>query len=660
MTSPFSNYTYVRHLGQGAFGSAFLVKDDSTSKLYCVKEILLTRAEQTQSAFNELRLLSLTTLSPFLVHYHQFVRQSDRAFILMEYCEGGSVADLITKYNCLGQSIPNDLIWRILFSVLKGLNFIHSQVVHRDIKPDNILFLTTDTSSSPIKICDFGLSKDLDESMATMTGTLLYLSPEVIKQEKYGKSVDFWGLGVVLFQLCTGKLPFASLEEILFSQVQGLPAEKAEFSEIILGLLEKDSSKRFDYQSIMALPTVKKQFETISFKSDQQSQKSSINQIDFEIDTEKELELPCQNNSSCFVNYFKSKFSTNIWSVLIVLLLSFCFSISNSDNYLILLSISFPSFNLLFPISAVFYSTSLSCFLFSLISFLLNFEILKMKALPFVLISVAFLIAWTISLLKFSVKFSPQILFVWNFNIFASIFFSLFVNLYIVFSAFNYHFSLFSLLIIVSFSVFLTTLLFKPKFLPHFPPFFMTYFVVSLLTHVFDSIISNNLSLLSVIIVSHGSISPLLFKTFGFVSVINGNCRVHLHQFSLLFNYFLSRFAILIPLIWIYFGHASFVPFLFVFSIIISSRFHLFFNFVPSVLLFIVPPFVFLAFFTLENISNTFLVGFLLLTLCVLALWTFLVPKCKQVEFRNYNYLLLLIGILFQLCFFFIWIFMLR
>lgn len=130
----------------------------------------------------------------------------------MEFVGGGELYDCI-----VGRSRFSELeCFDVVYPILKGIRYLHMLgIVHRDIKPENILCGNT---ASDIKICDFGLSKFVlpSERMKIPCGTLAYLAPEIISETGYGKGADMWSLGIVVYLLLRGKLPFSGSTKAKF------------------------------------------------------------------------------------------------------------------------------------------------------------------------------------------------------------------------------------------------------------------------------------------------------------------------------------------------------------------------------------------------------------------------------------------------------------
>ena len=205
-------YRLERELGRGAMGTVYLAKDPTISRELAIKTLALAQApagrEQeaiTERFFKEAEAVG-RLVHPNIVSIHDAGREHDLAYIAMDYVPGQSLDAWTGKSDLLP-------VWEVLdmaAQVADALAYAHSRnVVHRDIKPGNIIY---DRDSGVAKITDFGVARLIDSS-GTRTGTVLgtpsYMSPEQVAGKKADGRSDLFSLGVTLYQLLTGSLPFA-------------------------------------------------------------------------------------------------------------------------------------------------------------------------------------------------------------------------------------------------------------------------------------------------------------------------------------------------------------------------------------------------------------------------------------------------------------------
>lgn len=226
-------------VGAGTFGNVYAAMSLDTGQLMAVKEIRLqdpnlipTVAAQIGEEMSVLEVLD----HPNIVSYNGIEVHRDRVYIFMEYCSGGSLANLLEH----GRIEDEQVIMVYALQMLEGLCYLHeSGIAHRDIKPENILL----DHNGIVKYVDFGAAKVIARQGRTMaadlhatkpnrsmTGTPMYMSPEIIKGENLGRAgaVDVWSLGCVVLEMATGRRPWANLDNewaIMYNIAQGNPPQ---------------------------------------------------------------------------------------------------------------------------------------------------------------------------------------------------------------------------------------------------------------------------------------------------------------------------------------------------------------------------------------------------------------------------------------------------
>ncbi|XP_058025485.1 microtubule-associated serine/threonine-protein kinase 4 isoform X2 [Ahaetulla prasina] len=228
-----NDFETIKLISNGAYGAVYLVRHKETRQRFAMKKInkqnLILR-NQIQQAFVERDILTFAE-NPFVVSMYCSFETKRHLCMVMEYVEGGDCATLMKNMGPL----PVDMARMYFAETVLALEYLHNYgIVHRDLKPDNLLV----TSMGHIKLTDFGLSKVGLMSMTTnlyeghiekdarefldkqVCGTPEYIAPEVILRQGYGKPVDWWSMGIILYEFLVGCVPFfGDTPEELFGQV---------------------------------------------------------------------------------------------------------------------------------------------------------------------------------------------------------------------------------------------------------------------------------------------------------------------------------------------------------------------------------------------------------------------------------------------------------
>ncbi|BAU13262.1 serine/threonine protein kinase [Leptolyngbya sp. NIES-3755] len=241
-----SNYRILGLVGWGQFGRVYCALDRQTGKFVALKA-LDRAAFPTNQFLRELRFL-VTLQHPNIVMCQAIEHFQGKRFLVMDYCEGGTLRQLMENHQRLHPALSVELIC----DVLAGLEHAHSQgVVHCDIKPENIL-LSLSPEGWIAKISDFGisrLSQDVLPEPANLTGSPAYMAPERFYGQ-YSHSTDLYAVGILLFELLVGYRPFSGLPaELMAAHLNDrvkIPAHiPAAIQSVIFTSLEKLKARRF-------------------------------------------------------------------------------------------------------------------------------------------------------------------------------------------------------------------------------------------------------------------------------------------------------------------------------------------------------------------------------------------------------------------------------
>lgn len=198
-----SNLKFIKVLGKGTFGTVFLVKDDIKNRLFALKVMLKENIQKYElQSFVDLETQILTNLdNDMVLKLVKNIEDPLRIYLLMEYVRGSCMFDAIREMNLLSESDSRFYIACLIVI----LEYLHDRdVVYRDLKPENIII---DEQGYP-KLIDFGCSKILQGRTYTVVGTPHYMAPEIIIGKGYSFQVDYWSLGVILYELLFGTVPF--------------------------------------------------------------------------------------------------------------------------------------------------------------------------------------------------------------------------------------------------------------------------------------------------------------------------------------------------------------------------------------------------------------------------------------------------------------------
>jgi len=255
------DFEMLKVLGKGTFGKVMLGKEKKTGNVFAIKllrkDVILAK-DEVEHTLTENRVLQ-NSKHPFLTELKYSFQTVDRLIFVMEYVNGGELFFHLSREKTFSES-------RSRFygaEITLALKYLHEhKIVYRDLKLENLLI----DSDGHIKITDFGLCKEeisFTDTTKTFCGTPEYLAPEVLEDNDYGHAVDWWGFGVVLYEMLCGRLPFYNrdhevLFELILSEAVRFPTRLTPQSKSILnGLLEKNPAKRLggsvrDAEEVMA------------------------------------------------------------------------------------------------------------------------------------------------------------------------------------------------------------------------------------------------------------------------------------------------------------------------------------------------------------------------------------------------------------------------
>ncbi len=248
-----SRYRILEKVGEGGMGVVYRAEDTRLNRSVALK--FLPRAthasEQARTRFNQEAQAAAALDHPNICTLHDIDESEDHIFIAMAYLEGRTLRERLSA-----ETLPIDEILRIAVQIAEGLGHAHRKgIVHRDIKPANIMV----SPDGHVRIMDFGLARSADHARITRTGltmgTVAYLSPEQARADTVDHRTDIWSLGVVLYEMVTGELPFpgehdqAIIYAILNKEPKPITEHRLDvqpqLQEIIAKSLAKDARERY-------------------------------------------------------------------------------------------------------------------------------------------------------------------------------------------------------------------------------------------------------------------------------------------------------------------------------------------------------------------------------------------------------------------------------
>ncbi|KAG0214044.1 hypothetical protein BGX28_002910 [Mortierella sp. GBA30] len=287
-------YRLVEKMGDGAFSNVYKAHDTKMDRMVAVKVVrkFELNAHQRANILKEVQIMRQLK-HPGIVELYEFSESNEHYFLVLELAPGGELFHRIVKLTYFSEELTR----HVIVQVAQAIRYLHEEkgVIHRDIKPENILFEPIPIIPSPpgakpdeddkedegvfqagiggggigrVKIADFGLSKVVwNEQTMTPCGTVGYTAPEIVKDERYSKSVDMWAMGCVLYTLLCGFPPFydesiqALTEKVARGQYSFLSPWWDEISvsvkDLISHLLCVNPNERYTIDQFLAHPWIK-------------------------------------------------------------------------------------------------------------------------------------------------------------------------------------------------------------------------------------------------------------------------------------------------------------------------------------------------------------------------------------------------------------------
>ncbi|EDQ84600.1 uncharacterized protein MONBRDRAFT_39232 [Monosiga brevicollis MX1] len=243
------DFTYLKVLGQGAFGKVLMAERKANKEIVAIKVLskeAVVDDDDVEATLIERRVLAKASDCAFLTKLHGTFQTPSHLYFVMEFITGGDLMFHAQKV----EKFTEDQARFLVAEICEGLWYLHERgIVYRDLKLDNVML----AGDGHVKIADFGLSKESlwgAATTTTMCGTPGYMAPEIVNEKPYNFSVDWWALGVLLFEMLVGESPFDGddVDEI-FENIQGKEVEipssvSGAAADLIRAFLTRDVAKR--------------------------------------------------------------------------------------------------------------------------------------------------------------------------------------------------------------------------------------------------------------------------------------------------------------------------------------------------------------------------------------------------------------------------------
>ena len=241
-----SHFKSMKVIGKGSFGTISLGIHIPSNNCFAIKQLKkadMMKAKQIDHLRNEIYILNALK-HPFIIRLYGVVQDSRYISLIIDYIPGGELFTILRETGRFGK--PESIFYAA--NVVLAFQYLHSyNIVYRDLKPENLII----DVDGYLKLTDFGFAKIVTNRTYTLCGTPEYVAPEIIRCKGHGKEVDWWALGILMYEMLVGIDPFnanspmETFKRILTADVVFPSKFYKDAKSLIKHLLNKDISKRY-------------------------------------------------------------------------------------------------------------------------------------------------------------------------------------------------------------------------------------------------------------------------------------------------------------------------------------------------------------------------------------------------------------------------------
>lgn len=248
-----SDFEFLKLIGKGSFGKVLLAKQKCDGRVFAIKVLqkqAIMKRNEVKHIMAERNVLLKNVSHPFLVGLHYSFQTADKLYFVLDYVNGGELFFHLQSERSFAE--PRARFYAA--EMASAIGYLHSMnIIYRDLKPENILL----DNKGHIKLTDFGLCKEGIEpntTTSTFCGTPEYLAPEVLRKQPYDRTVDWWCLGAVLYEMLYGLPPFYSrdttemYDNILYKPLKMRTSVSIQGRQLLEALLQKEKERRLGAQ----------------------------------------------------------------------------------------------------------------------------------------------------------------------------------------------------------------------------------------------------------------------------------------------------------------------------------------------------------------------------------------------------------------------------